>query len=887
MGWKLSNFAESVLEQSCSDTDTTLYINADNVDLLPTLAPGDKAKAVLLNNSYKEIINVTAWSTDGTLTVERGQESTSARDWDAGTIFIHTPTAEILQNVLSATASVIFTGSVTNVGNLYTVNVGAGNTLPAFTDGELATFIIPAANTGAVTLRFTDGTTTTAIKDLTHMNGQALSSGDFGLSWAVQARYSSSADDWQLLSQTSNQIHASLLNDAGVPAVNRHRNGRLDFWNNGTSFASPVSGSETADGWLVSHDGTVGAFSVSRQSFTLGQTDVPGDPRYFIRWDQSSAGSGATIRAFRVKIPGVEWRNGDTAIRRVYLKADAARTVTARIIQNFGTGGSPSAEVVAGTLACSVTTAWQAFDLAVTLASIAGKTLGSNADDSVQLELLLPVNVTMTIDVANDDIRSGVEQGQISASFPVPWWQGGTGGSFDSVSDFTTSIGVMLTASYPDLVLVEALAGNGIVVRNNTGPAWTQRSIAVGAGLSVANADGTAGNPTVSLGTALTNYNADPLSVAELASVTGSFGTAAFQNTGTSGATIPFLNGNNTWAGTNAFSGAVSLSTTATLGLTVTSTDAGATIGPYLLLDRNSASPAASDVIGGLVFRGRDAAAAATDYATIRAGIVDTTDASEDGSVSVDALVAGVNTEHVRFSGGQVLVPAGSASVPAIAGIADSNTGLEFAGADSLFLVTGGTRRWNVESGGDLISSNGRIRSGSGSATTPGYNFKDDIDCGVFLIGANNIGLAVAGAEYIDISATRTEFNHDAQFAAAYGPTSVYAVGYRGAPVNTQNTAYTLVLTDAGHTIYHDEVTARVYTIPANSSVAFPIGTTIIIDNTGNSGAAGTITLSITTDTLRRGDGVAGTGSRTIAAGQVAAIRKTKSTEWVITGTFT
>lgn len=127
--------------------------------------------------------------------------------------------------------------------------------------------------------------------------------------------------------------------------------------------------------------------------------------------------------------------------------------------------------------------------------------------------------------------------------------------------------------------------------------------------------------------------------------------------------------------------------------------------------------------------------------------------------------------------------------------------------------------------------------------------------------------------------------------ASAVGPTSVYSLGYRGAPIgnggSAANSAYTFVLADAGCTVYHDEVTARTYTIPANSSVAYPVGTVIVIDNTGNSGSAGTITLQITTDTLRRGDGVSGTGSRTIAASSVAAVRKVASTVWVITGSFT
>jgi len=103
------------------------------------------------------------------------------------------------------------------------------------------------------------------------------------------------------------------------------------------------------------------------------------------------------------------------------------------------------------------------------------------------------------------------------------------------------------------------------------------------------------------------------------------------------------------------------------------------------------------------------------------------------------------------------------------------------------------------------------------------------------------------------------------------------------APFNTQNAAYTFVIGDAGRVIFHDEATARTYTIPANASVAYPIGTMItIVNNTGG----GSITLSITTDTLRRGDGTAGTGNRTITADSIVTIIKTKSGEWMITGKF-
>jgi len=103
-------------------------------------------------------------------------------------------------------------------------------------------------------------------------------------------------------------------------------------------------------------------------------------------------------------------------------------------------------------------------------------------------------------------------------------------------------------------------------------------------------------------------------------------------------------------------------------------------------------------------------------------------------------------------------------------------------------------------------------------------------------------------------------------------------------PQNVQSGTYAFVLTDAGKQIFHDSGSAHTYTIPANGSVAFNIGDIItIVNNTGG----GNITLAITTDTLRRGDGTAGTGSRTIGPDSVAVIMKTKSTEWMIVGTFT
>lgn len=105
----------------------------------------------------------------------------------------------------------------------------------------------------------------------------------------------------------------------------------------------------------------------------------------------------------------------------------------------------------------------------------------------------------------------------------------------------------------------------------------------------------------------------------------------------------------------------------------------------------------------------------------------------------------------------------------------------------------------------------------------------------------------------------------------------------RSIPQNSRSAAYTLVLTDAGGHIYHPsaDTTARTWTIPANASVAFPIGSTLTFVNDN---AAGIITIAITTDTMRLA-GAGTTGSRTLAANGIATAIKMTATSWQINGT--
>jgi len=131
-------------------------------------------------------------------------------------------------------------------------------------------------------------------------------------------------------------------------------------------------------------------------------------------------------------------------------------------------------------------------------------------------------------------------------------------------------------------------------------------------------------------------------------------------------------------------------------------------------------------------------------------------------------------------------------------------------------------------------------------------------------------GGAVTGINVTSSNLAASNAVTDAGTIAAASP------GLRGLPQNSQTGAYTLALTDAGK---HISITTGGVVIPANGSVAFPIGSAIAIFN--NSGS--TQTISITTDTIRLA-GTTSTGSRTLSVYGLATCVKVASTTWVVSG---
>lgn len=134
----------------------------------------------------------------------------------------------------------------------------------------------------------------------------------------------------------------------------------------------------------------------------------------------------------------------------------------------------------------------------------------------------------------------------------------------------------------------------------------------------------------------------------------------------------------------------------------------------------------------------------------------------------------------------------------------------------------------------------------------------------------------------INAPATAASFTFGADNCDYTFPEIDCNIGFREIPQNLKSADYTLVAADNGKEIHHpaSDNVARVFTIPANASVAFPIGTVVVFTNL----AATSCTVPITSDTMTL-LGTGTTGTRTIAQYGNLIARKVASTAWVCSGT--
>jgi hypothetical protein len=187
---------------------------------------------------------------------------------------------------------------------------------------------------------------------------------------------------------------------------NKIINSEFDIWQRGTTFSA---GGYTADRWFLQVDGSSATRSVSQQELTPGSITGYESP-FFLRYNQSVAGSSATFNILDQRIEDVRTLAGQVVTVSFWAKADSSRTITSSIQQVFGTGGSSEvAGLASGNI--NITTSWTRYSYTGTLASISGKTIGANSYAALRFNF--PINATFTVDIWGVQ----VERGSIATEF--------------------------------------------------------------------------------------------------------------------------------------------------------------------------------------------------------------------------------------------------------------------------------------------------------------------------------------------------------------------------------------------------------------------------------------------------------------------------------------
>lgn len=176
-----------------------------------------------------------------------------------------------------------------------------------------------------------------------------------------------------------------------------------------TSFSS-LAASELAIApyWYFDKSNTTATDTITFVPFLVGVDDPPFSPTYYCRYNCSNTPTGESSKEFYIKIQDVNaFQDQQITISIEQTGTVPSQTFEFRYVQNFGTGGSPSASVEGAIAANNITANWTKISETTTLPSISGKTLGSNKDDYLAILIRLPLDAATQFDFINFQINLG------------------------------------------------------------------------------------------------------------------------------------------------------------------------------------------------------------------------------------------------------------------------------------------------------------------------------------------------------------------------------------------------------------------------------------------------------------------------------------------------
>jgi hypothetical protein len=277
-----------------------------------------------------------------------------------------------------------FTWVTNDVGDITAVTAGTG--------------ISGGGTSGAVTITNSMATEIAAKGDLIAGTGsQTFDNVSVGTNGQVLTADSAAATGlaWTTVSGAATSLGYS----AGK---NKVINGDFNVWQRGTTFTSQYA--YVSDRWVYYQNGSGAVTTSSQQTFTPGNTISGYEPSFFLRVNQTTAGTGATTNSILTNLEDVRLFAGQTATISFWAKAGSGTpSITPGMFQTFGTGGS--AQVATSYTAIPITTSWARYTQTISIPSISGKTIGTNS--YVTLNLAIPVNTVQTIDFWGVQLEAG------------------------------------------------------------------------------------------------------------------------------------------------------------------------------------------------------------------------------------------------------------------------------------------------------------------------------------------------------------------------------------------------------------------------------------------------------------------------------------------------
>jgi hypothetical protein len=192
---------------------------------------------------------------------------------------------------------------------------------------------------------------------------------------------------------------------------NKIINGNFDIWQRGTTFNSVVNNTYNADKWKTYFDGTGATRNITQQAFSIGQTEVPGNPNYFLRMIVTVAGTGGNYLILEQPIEYVTTLSGKIMTLSFWAKSSSPITMQNTILaQSFNSSPAVFTSLREN---IAITTSWSYYTVTGRAPSASGKTVG--AGDYLGIRMYLPLNQVFQFDLA----QVQVEEGQKATPFEV------------------------------------------------------------------------------------------------------------------------------------------------------------------------------------------------------------------------------------------------------------------------------------------------------------------------------------------------------------------------------------------------------------------------------------------------------------------------------------